>query len=493
MDFIQSVIPVIDNAHFAKELSDSAQLKLLHDLVRKGKIQTDKEARTVLYGPEGSEIAYKKLKQRFREKLTEHIVLNGVAFKNLDDYAKIYRKCMIQVMAIKTLILGNARVAAVYIGENLIKTTLSQEYTDMTLLLSRELFSYYNAINYHPIKSRKYEKIMERAQELYNRELETNKYYCALRIVFNTSRGSLKEKSQSKAIAYCKKVTPYLQGSNISYQLLYNIYSIIAMRYELVQDYNALLEICDEASKAFKMRKISRKAGLFQFDMYKIMCFLQSQEYSKVESIADSYFREMTKSSLNWFVLKLYVMVCRLHSRNYQGAYTVLQEVRNDKGYSKLPGTILQLWIVYEAHIEFLISIEKIISDQHTKFRLYRFLNEIPIYTKDKRGLNIAILIVHALILLQQRKYTQIIDRVDALNQYCHRHLRRDDTFRSNCFIKMLLQIPKADFSRKRTERYAQPYLNKLRSMPLMISDQSMEVEVIPYEDLWGMVIQLLS
>ncbi|HLF63621.1 MAG TPA: hypothetical protein VI603_07705 [Saprospiraceae bacterium] len=493
MDFIQSILPVIDNTRFARTLADSTQLKLLHEHIRKGKVHTDDEAMIKLYGIKGSHQAYKKLKQRFRDKLTEYVLLNGVAFKNLDAYARIYRKCMTQVMAIKTLILGNARVAAVNIGENLIKTTLSNEYTDLTLLLSRELFSYYTAINYHPLKSQKYEKIMERAQQLYSRELKSNKYFCDLKIVFNTSRGSQKEKSDSMAISYCNEIMPYLQGSNTSYQLLYNVYSVMAMRYELAQDYKRLLQICDEATNAFKERRISRKAGYYQFDVYKIVCFLQLQEYSKVEIIADAYFREMTRSSLNWFVLKIYIMVCRLHSRNYQGAYNVVQEVVNEKGYRKLPGTILQSWIVYEAHVEFLISIGKIKTVTPLKFRLYKFLNEIPIYTKDKRGLNIAILIVHALILLQQRKYMEIIDRVDALNQYCHRHLRRDDTFRSNCFIKMLLRIPKADFNRKRTERYALPYLNKLHSMPLMISDQSMEVEVIPYEDLWEMVLELLD
>ncbi|MEL6989086.1 MAG: hypothetical protein AAGK97_14835, partial [Bacteroidota bacterium] len=114
-------------------------------------------------------------------------------------------------------------------------------------------------------------------------------------------------------------------------------------------------------------------------------------------------------------------------------------------------------------------------------------------FTKDKRGLNIAILIVHVLFLLHLKKYNQIIDRTEALNQYCYRYLRTDDTFRSNCFIKMLLQIPKADFNRMRTERYAEKFVNKLRSMPLSVSTQSAEVEFFPYEDLWEITLEMLD
>jgi hypothetical protein len=160
-----------------------------------------------------------------------------------------------------------------------------------------------------------------------------------------------------------------------------------------------------------------------------------------------------------------------------------------------MPSAYKQTWLVYEAHIHF-IALQGTVdtkSGGEVRFRLYKFLNEIPIFAKDKRGLNIAILIVHVLLLLEQQRYSEIIDRVDALNQYCHRHLRRDDTFRSNCFIKMLLSVARADFNKKRAERYAEPYLARLQSMPLLLTDKNIEVEIIPYEDLWAMVLGLLD
>jgi hypothetical protein len=165
----------------------------------------------------------------------------------------------------------------------------------------------------------------------------------------------------------------------------------------------------------------------------------------------------------------------------------------DSQAFERLPENIKEIWSVLGAYLAFLDLTIRINRNESGAFRLGKFLNEMPFYSKDKRGLNIAILIIQFLFLLHKRKYSDLIDRADALKQYCYRYLRKDDTFRSHCFIRMLLQIPRADFNRIRTERYAEPYVKKLKSVPLRVSEQSIEVEVIPYDDLWEMTLELLD
>ena len=57
----------------------------------------------------------------------------------------------------------------------------------------------------------------------------------------------------------------------------------------------------------------------------------------------------------------------------------------------------------------------------------------------------------------------------------------------------MLLCIPKADFNRKRTERYAKRFRDKLKEKPLYLAEQGIEVEIIPYEKLWELTLSLLE
>lgn len=64
-----------------------------------------------------------------------------------------------------------------------------------------------------------------------------------------------------------------------------------------------------------------------------------------------------------------------------------------------------------------------------------RFLNDVPIFSKDKRGMNIPILIFHILYLILTKRYNDVIDRIVRIEKYTTRYLKKDDNYRSNCFI----------------------------------------------------------
>lgn len=183
-----------------------------------------------------------------------------------------------------------------------------------------------------------------------------------------------------------------------------------------------------------------------------------------------------------------------MHSKNYQKAYELILTAQNHKNYTKLPPNIKEVWEVYAAYVHYFIRIEKINpieinGKKLRKFRYYKFLNEVPIYSKDKRGINISILILQTIFLLQAKKYDVMIERIDALKQYCYKYLKKNDSYRSNCFIQMLIKLVEAHFHKVGAIRKANAYLQKLKAYPMEISLQTSEVEIVPYEDLWQHVI----
>ena len=99
---------------------------------------------------------------------------------------------------------------------------------------------------------------------------------------------------------------------------------------------------------------------------------------------------------------------------------------------------------------------------------------------------------MHIAFLLQRKDYNAIIDRTDSLNQYAYRYLRKDDSFRSNCMIKMVIQMTKADFNPIRTDRYTADLLKQLGSVSLAGSGENIEVEIIPFEILWDIMRKTL-
>ena len=150
----------------------------------------------------------------------------------------------------------------------------------------------------------------------------------------------------------------------------------------------------------------------------------------------------------------------------------------------------------FQAYLFFINKIKnfEIKDNLLTSFRVRKYLNEVPIFSMDKRGYNIPILIVQILLLIHEKKYEQLTDRMEAIEKYTTRYIKKDENFRSNCFIKMLLQIPKRNFHRVAVERHAKKYFDKLISVPLSIANQAYEVEIIPSnEHLWEYILESLE
>lgn len=121
------------------------------------------------------------------------------------------------------------------------------------------------------------------------------------------------------------------------------------------------------------------------------------------------------------------------------------------------------------------------------------FLRSVPLFSKDKRGMNVPVLIIQMLIYISEKNYDAFIDRIDAIKKYSGRYLRMQDAYRSSCFIKMLVTISKNNFHPQAIARQALPLKEKLAKTPLDVSPQAYELEIIPYELLWDLIMKALS
>ena len=122
------------------------------------------------------------------------------------------------------------------------------------------------------------------------------------------------------------------------------------------------------------------------------------------------------------------------------------------------------------------------------RFKLGKFLNEVPKFSKDKKGMNINILIIQILVLLKDRRWPSIVDRIDALKAYIYRHLKSESTLRSDTFLSMLAVLPKSAFQWDQVEARPAQLRNQLQQGPIL----SVDFEIVPYEDLWEFVLELL-
>ena len=187
-----------------------------------------------------------------------------------------------------------------------------------------------------------------------------------------------------------------------------------------------------------------------------------------------------------------------MHTENYINAAGIYFKVVNHPRFPYTSENRQEKWKIFEAYLNYIFETEGLDrsllqNNKKRKFRLLRFLNEVPNFTKDKKGFNVSILIIQVLYLLEKGEYDAIINRSEALNVYCSRYLRKDESFRSSCFIKMLLVMEKEDFKYDRTKVMALKYFKKMVEYAEMEGNEVQDWEVIHYETLWQKVLNRLK
>ena len=467
----------------------------LYEDISDSKLLDEQSIMYRLYGNSiHDKLNYHRLKRQLSDKLVDLLFLIDSSKSQHNNIAEAYDLCHKYYAAVKMLSSRRARKASAFFSEKTYKIAEKYEFTDILLGLSKELRAYYAIIGGNKRKYLYYNDKTSYYSKLYFAELKAEEFYSQLVIMVDFSK--------SNKIAHKESIKAFIRSSfelmskYSSYRLNLYSYAICAIGYELLLDYEKTILTCDEALRYFKKNKhLSNKIALFTFNFRKISCLFLLGNKLKAYEVAKKCLTLEDVGSPNWYKLQSYNLIVCLHLSRYEEAYITYKATIDCENFSKQSVAIKEPWLVNEAYIYYLCLRQVIntpLNKRLKKFRLNKFLNEVPNYSKDKRGMNISILIIQVLFLLHQKKYGKIIDRTEALQVYTHRYLRKDATFRSNCFIKMLLQLPKANFHRVAVERKTAELRKKLSSVGI-IHNQSAEVEIIPYEVLWELALDSLD
>ena len=477
----------------------SGKMKQLYDGIIEEKYKTDRDAMLDLYGNEESLSSYKKLKYRLINRLINTVFFIDVNKPNFDDSQRAFYMGQKAVAAVEILLGRGARKISMELAERTLRQTLKYEYTEMSINLLKKLSRHYGTIQINKKKFEKYTSLTERYLEIHIAETIAEQSYNKLNFKIKNSnkRSNIPNYLIQEAISFTEQLEKYI-NKIFSNRFLMIAYLVFLFRYEITHDYKNVIKICDEALAQFEKKGNSRPISKFLFLSRKVNFLIQMKNYGEAEVNIIKALKLAPEGKINWLTMhEKYMRMC-IHSKNYQKAFNNFIEITSDKGFELTYKNIMETWKIYEAYLSFFIKIGKIKpsvkeNDFNKKFKISKFLNDVPTYSSDKRGLNIPILIIQLLFLLQQKKYGKVIDKVEALNAYCYRYLKRDDTFRSNCFIKMLLVLPKGNFNRIGVERKSKALVEKLKSVPLEVARQSVDIEIVPYEDLWEIVLDMLD
>jgi hypothetical protein len=468
----------------------------IFDAILNNKIETDDDGAKLLYGAKDEDVRYRVFKKRFRERLYNSILFIDTGKRSTGSYHEVYHDLSRKLLVAKSLI----GVSLKQPGYSLLKTVLKKA----------EEFHYFDVVMDCAVYFRR-QMMMEgneaefiRFNNLYNSAManlnasnSAEFHYYKVMIKINQSSAQTHD-----LIVLAKQsfdVIEMLRRTHPVYQVRYYASNMANVYYQLVHQFDKALESSNEFESFLLSNKVFySKATHANILTTKASCYLNLKAYEDGIKAAKQALNLYSEGSENWFlVMELYFLML-INSRLLKEAVDTYIQIIEHERFEYMRPVQVEMWRILGGYLNFLLHFEqnKKLLEKVTKhagtFRLSKLINEIPNFAKDKKGMNVAVLILQILNLLFQKDYIKIISRTEALKSYIYRNLKKDDAYRSHYFVKMILTMEKTNFESESTKEQAQIYLNEMQKLDIVFNASQTRLEIIPYETLWEMILQML-
>ncbi|MEP7322507.1 MAG: hypothetical protein ABI761_11340 [Saprospiraceae bacterium] len=500
MDDIGKLISIYNQAKISKKLrlfdpEENDHISLYRDmfnLIERKAVKNETELITKLYGNNPVTIsAFKKVKERLKNKLINIILLVDLKEAGLSDRFAAYSEVIKLLLIGRVLISSNEQKLGEVIMDDAMKMSFKYDFLDLQHILSKLLASQYGSLSQDSKKYIHYSTIASTSlQELLveSQLRQANNEYFAMRFKSLTNINSDKT-NYSNFINLSLDAIGKSKNSeirNFAYGLLLNcyIYTKNKSEYEVISRQSLKFFLSEKKIANNTFKKLSA-------DIINGCLLLRLFTFS--DEIYASYAQYFNKKEHNWYVFSYYRVITNLHEKKYDTAYQLMKSTVEAPDFKKQFESMQQHFRVLQAYFYFLQLNSKISKTPESVFRIKKFLNEVPMFSKEKRGMNISILAVQILVLIIQKRMDEVMDRIDSLSLYSYRYLRKSELWRTSCFIKMLSQLSKYNFNKKWAKSRIQPYYEKLISVDIGEFPGSVEIEIIPYEDLWQMILEKID
>jgi hypothetical protein len=468
-----------------KSTREDSLMYQLYDGIRTGQFVTDNDAAKKLVQSTPHDPRYRKLKSYLKKRVINNLFYLDINDPYYSSYHKAYYSCSKNAALLNILGSHGARHSAVDLAKKTLKQARKQTINEVILTCARFLKDHYSFTGQRK-KFEEMEDLVHRTLRTLQAELRAEDMYQDLIINYAHSVASHKELTQV-ARNYLKEAQA-LAKRHFSFHIQYNLHKIKILTYLIPGKYKTALRACDDwdrfiaAHQHFAQDRITGR-----FLLYRLYCYLHLEDYKRSQSAAEQCRTLFTKGTNNYLIyLEYHFLVC-MYASKFDEARAIYEEAMAQPKFAHTQDERKEKWRIFGAYLNY------VDPDAHEQFNLAKFLNEVPIYEKDKRGYNVSIILIHILFLLKQGKMDQIYDRVDALSAYCSRWLSHEDNYRSNCFIKMLLIMTKEEFDYDRIEKLTAKYYAKLAATRFNYQGTMVDLEVIPYEKLWKLTMAELK
>ncbi len=120
-------------------------------------------------------------------------------------------------------------------------------------------------------------------------------------------------------------------------------------------------------------------------------------------------------------------------------------------------------------------------------------INSISVYTNDKLGYNISIIVLQIMFFVLEKGFYEIYSRVEGYKRYVIKYMKNPELKRSKQFMNFVFDSAKANFSYKETLNLIGEKVNILQPQDIDKTSVIENLEIIPYETLWEIYCKALK
>lgn len=472
---------------------EGSMVEALYDAISKDKVQSDDEAAKFLYGKNESpkSQAYLRLKGRLERNLLNTSFFVDVNQPMFNERAKAMYNCYRDFAAAYILIGREARRPGIHLLEQTLEQALKYEFVELAAEIARRLRLESRGIGNSDMHE-KYSKIHHEYEEKRRLEMVASDYVENL-INYYFVRRSPNEEIHKLASAYYDELLPLTKVANTSQ--FYNYTGQVGIiKYLAVNNCGEALRVCGETLEVLKKRPNTNRAALTFIALQQIACLTQLRVFDGRAEEAIAYCLSLEEEgNFNWFrTHELHLHYC-LFARRYQDALDLFEKASQHPKFETLGGAVRDNWQIYGGYLHLLAALGQLetpkVEEIVGTFRYAKLSNEIEVLAKDKQGMNIPLVLLPVIYNLVKGTFDTADISLEALEKYRKRYLDNDMNRRSAAFLNMLIAFAKRDYKSASAEKKIKKEMEVLTKEQPQVAGQTFAVEIIPYEDLWGMMV----
>ncbi|MBC6994420.1 hypothetical protein H9S92_09610 [Lewinella lacunae] len=475
--------------------AEDSKIRKLYDLILEEQ-KTEEEIVQVLYGKGRLPTLgkYKTLKTRLRHILVQCFLMEQPKEPSYLTYDQAYHFGYQQLAAGRMLAGKGAHNAARKVLLLTLQYVKDYEIIHLNHGLTEMLAGLHLGTAYSEDLFQRYLQLAAYYSEAaYDLDLLNNRYRQVRNSIYSQRSSPMDIGIMAaKFVAECA----HLPAKYPNISLLQGIFAILEITSFMQQGlYEKAIEASLRGTAALERCKGASHSTLSMLALSRVECTIKLGDYQRGLEQIELARKTISKNSINELKLTEYAIQLGLRTGNYDLAYLELAQLNRPKLKSLILERHIEYWQILEAYVNVLFLAGKITPQEDwpelPKFKMRKFVNNVPAYSKNKKGMNTQVLITHILFLLVQKEYDEVTERIEALANYCKRYLREDENLRNNCFFKLLSIASQSSFFRQLADQKGRKTLERMQNAKEYASNK--DAEIVPYEHLWEIILNQLT